>query len=142
MRGRGALHQRRQADAHEAPVGSRVTLTIAPAVVVELGQQLIKLRCERTHVDARAAGCDPSRPFDDHLRDALLHALCGAGSNLVVLPVPDIFGWRDRINTPGVVDEINWTWRMPVDDLIVEQVPRERASFLWELSANCGRDVR
>jgi 4-alpha-glucanotransferase len=83
-------------------------------------------------------------PFDDRLRDALLHALCGGGSNLVVFPVQDIFGWRDRINTPAVVDEINWTWRMPwpVDDLIVEQVPRERASFLRELSAACNRDLR
>jgi 4-alpha-glucanotransferase len=92
----------------------------------------------------RAAGCDPSGPFDDHLRDALLHALCGSGSNLVVVPVQDIFGWRDRINTPAVVDGINWTWRMPwpIDDLLVEHVPRERAAFLRGLSEASGRDLR
>ena len=92
----------------------------------------------------RAAGGDPSAPFDDPLRDALLQALFAAGSNLVVVPMQDIFGWRDRINTPAVVDEINWTWRMPwpVDDLSVELVPRERAAFLQELSAACGRDLR
>ena len=108
----------------EAPLGERVFVAALPAL--------------------RAAGCDPSRPFDDHLRDALLQALCGGGSNLVVVPVQDIFGWRDRINTPAVVDEINWTWRMPwpIDDLLVEQVPRERAAFLRGLSEASGRDLR
>jgi 4-alpha-glucanotransferase len=92
----------------------------------------------------RAAGCDPAAPFDDRLRDALLQTLAGAGSDLMVVPVQDIFGWRDRINTPAVVDEVNWTWRMPwpVDDLSVEPVPRERAGFLRRLSASCGRDLR
>jgi 4-alpha-glucanotransferase len=103
---------------------------------------------ERSRVAAlpvlHAAGCEPSAPFDDRLRDALLQTLFGAGSNLVVVPMQDIFGWLDRINTPAVVDEINWTWRMPwpVDDLIVERVPRERAAFLRELSSACGRDLR
>jgi 4-alpha-glucanotransferase len=60
------------------------------------------------------------------------------------VPVQDIFGWRDRINTPAVVDEVNWTWRMPwpIDDLLVEQVPRERAAFLRGLSEASGRDLR
>ncbi len=92
----------------------------------------------------RAAGCDPAAPFDDRLRDALLQTLAGSGADLMVVPVQDIFGWRDRINTPAVVDEVNWTWRMPwpVDDLSVEPVPRERASFLRRLSASSGRDLR
>jgi hypothetical protein len=25
----------------------------------------------------------------------------------------DVFGWTDRINTPAVVGEMNWTWRLP-----------------------------
>ena len=29
------------------------------------------------------------------------------------MPVQDVFGWTDRINTPAVVDDINWTWRVP-----------------------------
>ena len=59
-------------------------------------------------------------PFDDRLRDALLRTLFASGSNLVVVPVQDIFGWRDRINTPAVVDDVNWRWRMPwpVDQLV------------------------
>ena len=92
----------------------------------------------------RSAGCDSAAPFDDRLRDALLQTLAGSGSDLMVVPVQDIFGWRDRINTPAVVDEVNWTWRMPwpVDDLSVEPVPRERAGFLRRLSASGGRDLR
>ena len=65
-------------------------------------------------------------PFDDRLRDALLRTLFAAGSNLVVVPVQDIFGWRDRINTPAVVDDINWRGgcRGRSDELAAEPMPR------------------
>jgi len=36
-----------------------------------------------------------------------------AGSILTLIPLQDVFGWTDRINTPAVVDDINWTWRLP-----------------------------
>jgi 4-alpha-glucanotransferase len=39
--------------------------------------------------------------------------LLSAGSFLTLLPLQDVFGWTDRINTPAVVDDINWTWRLP-----------------------------
>lgn len=92
----------------------------------------------------REAGCDPEAAFGDRVRDALLRALCAAGSDLVLIPVQDIFGWRDRINTPAVVDDVNWTWRLPwpVDDLPSEPVARERAAFLRELMRRCRRQVR
>jgi 4-alpha-glucanotransferase len=80
----------------------------------------------------REEGIDPSRDYCDAIRDVLLRALCRSGSNLVVIPVQDIFGWRDRINTPAVVDELNWTWRLrwPVDELLLQALGRERAEFL------------
>jgi 4-alpha-glucanotransferase len=92
----------------------------------------------------RAAGCGPSAAFDDRLCDCLLETLFASRSNLVVVPVQDIFGWRDRINTPAVVDDVNWRWRMPwpVEMLSVEQAPRERAAFLRDLSAGSGRYLR
>lgn len=46
-------------------------------------------------------------------RQAILQALLSAGSCLTLLPLQDAFGWTDRINTPAVVDELNWTWRLP-----------------------------
>jgi 4-alpha-glucanotransferase len=46
-------------------------------------------------------------------RRAVLQSLLAAGSALTVIPIQDVFGWSDRINTPAVVDDINWTWRLP-----------------------------
>jgi 4-alpha-glucanotransferase len=47
------------------------------------------------------------------LREALIEVLWASGSNLVILPIQDIFGWRDRINQPATVTDLNWTWRLP-----------------------------
>jgi 4-alpha-glucanotransferase len=46
-------------------------------------------------------------------RAATLQALMSAGSWLVLIPLQDVFGWTDRINTPAVVDDLNWTWQLP-----------------------------
>jgi 4-alpha-glucanotransferase len=51
--------------------------------------------------------------FDDGVRDAVLDLVYGAGSDLLLLPFQDLFGDRERINVPGTVNEVNWTWRMP-----------------------------
>jgi 4-alpha-glucanotransferase len=51
--------------------------------------------------------------FDAEVRDALLELVYGAGSDLLLLPFQDLFGDRERINVPGTVNEVNWTWRMP-----------------------------
>jgi len=92
----------------------------------------------------KATGRTPDAAFDDRLRDAVLRILFTAGSNLVVVPVQDIFGWKDRINTPAIVDDVNWRWRMPwpVEDLKTEPVPGERSAFLRELSRSSARDLR
>jgi 4-alpha-glucanotransferase len=47
------------------------------------------------------------------VRDVLLETLFAAGSNLLLIPVQDVFGWRDRINAPSTVNEVNWTFRLP-----------------------------
>ncbi len=49
----------------------------------------------------------------DAQRSARLRSLLAAGSCLTLIPLQDVFGWTDRINTPAVVDEVNWTWRLP-----------------------------
>ena len=38
---------------------------------------------------------------------------CRRARALTLIPLQDVFGWTDRINTPAVVDEVNWTWRLP-----------------------------
>jgi len=53
----------------------------------------------------------PGLPHAIH--GALLETLFAAGSDTVILPIGDIFGWRDRINQPATVGDDNWTWRLP-----------------------------
>lgn len=57
--------------------------------------------------------------FTPAVHDALLDALYGSASDLVLLPIQDVFGWRDRVNKPGVVGSENWSYRLPepIEDL-------------------------
>jgi 4-alpha-glucanotransferase len=74
----------------------------------------------------------PDLPYSDVLRDALLRMMVNANSDFVIFPIQDIFGWRDRINTPASINDANWTWRlpMPVDELTTRADAVERAQFL------------
>jgi 4-alpha-glucanotransferase len=85
----------------------------------------------------RDAGVRVRDPFSARTRDALLSVLFGSGSDFVILPMQDIFGWRDRINTPASTGEQNWTWRLPwpVEDLTSRDESVARARFLRALSA-------
>lgn len=76
--------------------------------------------------------------FDDGVRDALLHLVCAAPSDLAVLPFQDAFGLPDRINLPGTISGDNWTWRMAVDvaGLAADRRSTER---LRHLAARTGR---
>ena len=64
-----------------------------------------------THdIEPIAATSDGDTP---EKRAAIVQSLLGARSYLALLPLQDAFGWTDRINTPAVVDDINWTWHVP-----------------------------
>jgi 4-alpha-glucanotransferase len=91
--------------------------------------------------DLAGAGFTPDSPFDVRLRDALLATIYRAGANMVLLPLQDIFGWRDRINVPGTVGAENWTWRLPfpVGDLLTRGDAAERATFLRRLALETDR---
>jgi 4-alpha-glucanotransferase len=54
-----------------------------------------------------------ARALSHEMREALLEVLFAAGADLLILPIQDVFGWRDRINQPATVGEENWTWRLP-----------------------------
>ena len=47
------------------------------------------------------------------VHEALLETLFASGSDTLILPIQDVFGWRDRINQPATVGDANWTWRLP-----------------------------
>jgi 4-alpha-glucanotransferase len=61
------------------------------------------------------------------LHEALLETLYASGADLLILPIQDVFAWRDRINQPATVGDDNWTWRLPwpVDRIATE--PRAMA---------------
>jgi 4-alpha-glucanotransferase len=68
----------------------------------------------RAHLTSEDAAIAATRSELPHvLREALLESLYGSGANLLILPVQDVFGWRDRINRPATVSDDNWTWRLP-----------------------------
>ncbi len=102
----------------EAPPDEREALAKIPGVAARVGHGDV------TH-----------EPFGPGVRDALLETLYGSGSDLLLLPVQDLFGWRDRINTPATIDAANWTCRLPwpVDRLgaAPEAVERQRTLRVW-----------
>jgi 4-alpha-glucanotransferase len=82
----------------------------------------------------------PAR-FTPALRDALLELLFASGSDLLILPIQDVFGWRDRINVPATVTDENWSYRLPwpVDLLDSQAEARERAARLRGWAGRYGR---
>jgi 4-alpha-glucanotransferase len=93
-------------------------------------------------VAAALGGASPAHaPFTPALRDAILEAVYRSPAALLLLPIQDIFGWTDRINTPGTVGDENWTWRLPwpVDRLASQPEAMERAVFLRKLAQETGR---
>jgi 4-alpha-glucanotransferase len=79
--------------------------------------------------------------FTPALRDAILRALYSSASNLVLVPLPDIFGWTHRINTPATITDENWTWRLPwpVDMLRRQPDAGERLASLRAWAQETGR---
>ena len=69
--------------------------------------------------------------------------LLGSGSTLALVPLQDVFAWKDRINTPSQVDETNWTWRVarPVDSWRDWPEARERQGWLRRLTGAAGRQA-
>jgi 4-alpha-glucanotransferase len=80
-------------------------------------------------------------PYSSTVRDALLEALSASGSNVVLNPVQDVFGWRDRINEPATVNDSNWTFRLPWPCDRLDEVPeaRERKTALRQWAERHGR---
>ncbi|MEX2273604.1 MAG: 4-alpha-glucanotransferase [Vicinamibacterales bacterium] len=90
---------------------------------------------------ARALGTEDHPTLTPRVRDALLAALYDSPSNLLILPFQDLFGWRDRVNTPATVGDANWRWTLPwpVDRLPSIPVAADRARELHALAEETGR---
>ncbi len=90
---------------------------------------------------ASLGGDVASLEFTSALRDHVIELLIRSGSDFVILPIQDVFGWRDRINEPATVSDDNWTWRLPwpSDELSGQVEARERARVLRAWCAAAGR---
>ena len=111
-----------------APADERAAVTAIPSV-----------RASLTDEDLRQALETPA--LTPSLHRAILGALCAAGSVLLIMPIQDVFGWSDRINTPATVNDENWTWVLPwaVDRLGRERIAMSVAEHLRELARATGR---
>ncbi len=95
---------------------------------------------ERLSEDDRAHALDvPHLPHAVH--EALLETLYASGADILILPIQDVFGWRDRINQPATVGDGNWTWRLPwpVDRISTEPAAMAVANQLREWAHRHGR---
>ena len=97
------------------------------------------VRNQMTADDRARAVSDPT--LTPAVRARLLDALCASGSDLVILPIQDVFGWRARINQPATVSDRNWTWKLPwpSDRLLIEPEALHVAGQLRACAARHGR---
>lgn len=83
-----------------------------------------------------------TRPIlDEQIRDVILETMYAAASDLLILPIQDLFGWRVRINEPGTVSDDNWTFKLPwpADRLDSEPEPLACAERLRRWAKRHGR---
>lgn len=69
-------------------------------------------------------------------RWSVLDLMLAASSQFVILPIQDIFGWRDRINTPATVGDENWTFRVtpPIDGWLAAGLTLDTARALRRIA--------
>jgi 4-alpha-glucanotransferase len=84
-----------------------------------------------------------SAPYNPSVRDILLETLFASGSNLLLLPIIDVFGWNDRINDPGTMSAENWTFRLPWPSDRLAEIPAacERQEALARWASLYRRDI-
>lgn len=92
---------------------------------------------------ARFAGIDAEQPppYSDALKWRLLEALFACPSRYVAVLITDLFGLRDRFNTPGTTGGDNWRVRLPwsVRQLREDPILHREARRLRELGRSTGR---
>lgn len=111
----------------------------APAEEKEAVLAIPSVRARLSEEDRSRALETPGLP--DPVRDGLIETLYASGADVVILPIQDVFGWRDRINQPATVSAANWTWRLPwpVDQMSNEPEAAAVAARLREWTRRYGR---
>jgi 4-alpha-glucanotransferase len=93
--------------------------------------------------DLASRGLSASAEFGPELRDAILETIFASGSDYVITPMQDLFGWRERINVPATTGPQNWTWRLPwpSDRILAVPEARGRAAAIAKLTERHGRSL-
>ena len=83
----------------------------------------------------------PGKAFTAEVHAALLHLICGARSELVLLLLQDILGRSERVNVPGTVGAHNWTYRLPttIEHMRADRKLRPLLNRLYEAVGASGR---
>jgi 4-alpha-glucanotransferase len=75
------------------------------------------------------------------IRRAILERLYASPSRFVILPIQDLFGWRERINVPATVGGRNWLYRlpMPIEEMAVDASLAAETAVVRRLIDAAGR---
>jgi 4-alpha-glucanotransferase len=116
-----------------APADERAAICALPSVERLVRESLRKGISRDRDLAAQA--------FTPGVRDALIESLFASGSDLVLFPIQDVFGWSGRINEPATVTPENWAFRLPwpVDRLGDVAEARERQAQLRAWARAHGR---
>lgn len=87
------------------------------------------------------AGWEGAPPFTEEVHASILELLYASPSRLLLLPVQDLFGLRERINVPGTVGPANWAFRLPweVEAMATEPFVARHTHEAAERAARTGR---
>ena len=79
--------------------------------------------------------------FSEHVQDTVLGRLFGGKSAITLIPVQDMFGMSERINTPGTVGPHNWSYRFPltIEKLSGSLKYRARIALYTQILKETGR---
>ncbi|MCL2723905.1 MAG: 4-alpha-glucanotransferase [Polyangiaceae bacterium] len=78
---------------------------------------------------------------EDERELRLFELLLSARSDLTLFLASELLGDKSRINTPGIVNDQNWTWRLPrpIEDLAGDPALMRRFERVRALTAASGR---
>ncbi|HEY2509335.1 MAG TPA: 4-alpha-glucanotransferase [Polyangiaceae bacterium] len=83
--------------------------------VVERWQERGTLLEHARYLEGRLRLADGALATPAEVTQAMFADLFVGPARQVMVFVADVFGTRDVYNRPGVVDDVNWTWRVPED---------------------------
>ncbi|MGE5186037.1 MAG: 4-alpha-glucanotransferase [Acidobacteriota bacterium] len=102
----------------------------APILAVVRGWPPAKREQWARHLAARLHLAEPARlARDGFLATAMLAEIFASRAENVSIFFADLFGFTERFNSPGVIDDANWTLRLPHDfeRLHADRLAREEA---------------